>query len=195
MPTLLFGILLFLAPAILNVEAFTPTLRLSLLTLIFIGTFGVPSLLIYYLYRSGYVKSLQMEELADRRIPYFLTALVYTGVTFLFAFRMEGISTLAPEIGVLLGSISLSILSVGLISLYWQISAHSVGISGVIGAIAAIMAKFGETDLMLVLALLIILAGLVASARLQLNAHNPAQISAGFAVGLLISVASVIWLV
>jgi hypothetical protein len=100
MPTFLFGILLYLAPSILGVDSFSGTLRISLLILIFIGTFGVPSLLIYYLFRSGYVRSLQLDTLDDRRLPYFLTAIVYTGLTFLFAFRMQLLSSIAPGIAI-----------------------------------------------------------------------------------------------
>ncbi|WP_317168081.1 hypothetical protein [Spirosoma taeanense] len=195
MPTLLFGVLLFQVPSVLGMDAFTPTLRLSLLVLIFVGTFGVPSLLIYYLFRSGYIRTLHMTTLEERRLPYFLTALVYTAVTFLFAFRMQLISTIAPEIAVLLGSITISILLVALISLYWQISAHSVGIGGVLGAIGGIMLKFGQTDLFFPLLVLVLLTGFVGSARLKLNAHTPAQIGAGLLLGLTISVVAVFWLV
>jgi hypothetical protein len=195
MPTFLFGILLYLAPSILGVDSFSGTLRISLLILIFIGTFGVPSLLIYYLFRSGYVRSLQLDTLDDRRLPYFLTAIVYTGLTFLFAFRMQLLSSIAPGIAILLGSITLSILLVGLISIYWQISAHSVGIGGVVGIVAGIITKFGETDLVLVLAALIMLTGMVASARLRLNAHTPAQIGAGLMLGLSTSMMTVFWLI
>ncbi|GAB3881156.1 hypothetical protein GCM10028825_01890 [Spirosoma agri] len=195
MPTLLFAILLYLAPSIVGVDAFSGTLRLSLLVLIFIGTFAVPSLLIYYLYRSGYVQSLQLDTLADRRLPYFLTAIVYAGLTFLFGFRMQLLSSVAPEIAILLGSVTVSILLVGLISLYWQISAHSVGIGGVVGAVAGIITKFGEVDLVFVLAILVILAGLTGSARLQLNAHTPAQIGAGFGLGFFLSMLTVQFLI
>lgn len=195
MPTLLFGILLYAAPGVLGIDAFSMTLRISLWVLIFIGTFAVPALLIYYLYRSGLVQSLHLDALADRRLPYFLTALVYTFVTYLFAFRMQLVSTVAPEIAVLLGSTTLSILLVGLISLYWQISAHSVGIAGVVGAVGGIVVKFGETNLFLLLAGFIVLAGMLASARLKLNAHTPAQIGAGLALGLVVSLGAVFWLV
>lgn len=195
MPTLVFGILLFQVPSVLGVDVFSATLRLSLLILIFIGTFGVPALLIYYLYRSGYVQTLHLTTLTDRRLPFFLTALIYAFLTFLFAFRMELISTVAPEIAVLLGSISLSILLVGVISLYWQISAHSVGMSGVVGIIAGIMLKFSQTDLFIPLLLSVLLMGFVGSARLRLNAHTPAQIGAGVVLGLTVSLAAVFWLV
>ena len=194
MPTLLFGLLLFQAPAVLGMDAFSGSLRFSLLVLIFVGTFAVPSLLIYYLFRSGYVRSLYLNTLADRRLPFFLTALVYLFLAYLFAFRMEGISDLAPEIGLLIGGIAVSILLVGIISLSWQISAHGVGIGGVVGIVGSMMLRFDLTDLFFSLLLLVALTGLVGSARLKLNAHTPAQVGAGLALGLLVSFATVYWL-
>lgn len=195
MPTFVFGVLLFQTPAVLGVDVFSPTLRGSLLVLIFVGTFAVPALLIYYLFRSGYVQTLHLTTLADRRLPFFLTAGVYVLLTLLFAYRMELISTIAPEIAVLLGSIALSILLVGIVSLYWQISAHSVGISGVVGILAGVLLKFSQTDLFIPLLLGVLLTGLVGSARLKLNAHTPAQIGAGVVLGLGVSLAAVFWLV
>ncbi len=195
MPTFVFGILLFDVPSVLGVDVFSAGLRLSLLVLIFVGTFGVPALLIYYLYRSGYVQTPYLKTLADRRLPFFLTALVYTFMAFLFAFRMQLISTIAPEIAVLLGSIAVSILLVGIISLSWQISAHSVGVSGAVGIIAGIMLKFSQADLFMPLVAGVLLTGLVGSARLKLNAHTPAQIGAGAALGLGVSLLAVFWFV
>jgi hypothetical protein len=195
MPTFAFGVLLFQVPSVLGVDVFSAALRLSLLVLIFVGTFGVPALLIYYLFRSGYVQTLHLTTLADRKVPFFLTAFIYALLTILFAYRMEGISTIAPEIAVLLGSIAVSILLVGIISLYWQISAHSVGISGVVGIIAGIMLKFSQTELFIPLLLSVLLTGFVGSARLKLNAHTPAQIGAGVVLGLGVSLVAVFWLV
>jgi hypothetical protein len=194
MPTWLFGLLLFQVPSVLGMDAFSGSLRLSLLVLIFVGTFAVPSLLIYYLFRSGYVQSLYLNTLADRRLPFFLTALVYLFLAYLFAFRMEGVSSLAPEVGLLIGSIAVSILLVGIISLSWQISAHGVGIGGVVGIIGSMMLRFSVTDLFFPLLLLVLLMGFVASARLKLNAHTPAQVSAGLILGLSVSFMTVYWL-
>ncbi|GAB3992028.1 hypothetical protein GCM10028807_24180 [Spirosoma daeguense] len=174
-------------------DAFGASLRLSLLVLIFIGTFAVPSLLIYYLFRSGYVQSLQLTTLADRRLPYFLTAFVYLFLAYLFRFKMEGVSTLAPEIGILIASIAVSILLVGLISLSWQISAHGVGISGVVGVIGGFLLRYSLTDLFSTLLLLVIVTGFVASARLRLNAHTVTQVGAGLFLGLSVSLITVYW--
>jgi membrane-associated phospholipid phosphatase len=159
--------------------------------LIVVGTFAVPSLLIYFLFRSGYIRDLHLDDRADRRLPYLLTGFVYSFLTFLFAFRMQLISEVAPEIAIILGSITISILLVGVISLFWKISAHSVGIGGTIGALAGIIFKFSETDLLYTLAGMIILAGVIASARLHLNAHTLSQVSAGLVLGLLVSMSAV----
>ncbi|WP_128546246.1 hypothetical protein [Larkinella soli] len=195
MPTILFGILLFTAPGTLNLYALGLTAKLSLLVLICISTFFVPAFLIYFLYRAGFVSSLHLDSLADRRLPYFLTAVLYTAITLMFAFRMRPLSELVPEIGIILGSITVSVTLVGLISLFWKISAHSVGISGMIGALLGIAVKFGESDLLYPLLILVMLAGLLASARLHLNAHTPLQIGAGLCLGLAVSLTTVTLLV
>lgn len=195
MPTLLFGILLFDVPSVIGMDVYSGSLRLSLLVLIFIGTFAVPSLMMYYLLRVGYVQSLQLHSLSERRLPYFLTGLVYLFVAYLFAFRMELVSTIAPEIGLLLASSAVAILLVGVISLSWQISAHGVGLGGIIGLLGGFMYRFSLTDLFLPFILLVLLAGFVASARLKLNAHTPLQMNAGLGLGLVVSLLTVFWLV
>lgn len=194
MPTLLFGILLFMVPGAVGADAFTTRLRISLLSLITIGTFGVPALLIYFLYRASYLRSLTLDDRTDRHLPYLVTGLIYAGLTFVFATRLQLVSRVAPEIAVVLGSITLSILLVGLISLAWKISAHGVGIGGTLGALAGITHKFGETDLFWLVLLFVGLTGLLASARLHLNAHTPAQVGAGLVLGLLVSLSAVmVW--
>jgi len=195
MPTLLFGLLLFAAPGVMGVDAFAPRFRVNILLLITINTFLLPALLILLLYRTGYVRSLHMDNLSDRRLPYFLTAVLYTSTTMLFAFRPATLTALSPEIGIVLASITVSVTLVGLISLFWKISAHSVGISGMIGAVAGIATKFGQEQLLYPLIVLVFLAGMLASARLHLNAHTPSQVAAGFGLGLLVSLPTVYFLV
>ena len=193
MPTLLFGILFFQVPGVLGLDAFPAGFRSSLLLLITVGTFGVPAILIYYLFRSGFIPSLYLEERLDRRLPYLLTGIIYSVLTILFATRMQLVSDTSPQIAVILGGITVSIWLVGIISLYWKISAHSVGIGGVLGTLITITVKLGETDLIFLLVLFVGLAGLLMSARLYLNAHTLAQVNLGLLMGLIISVLAV-WL-
>jgi hypothetical protein len=195
MPTWLFGLLLYVAPARLNVEAYSYAVRLSLLVLVFIGTFAVPSLLIFYLYRTGFLSDLNMPERTDRRVPYLITGLAYSVVTYLFAFRMSLFSETSPGVAVVLGSITLSILLVGIINTFWKISAHTVGMGGVLGTVLPMLVKYGDTDLFIPFVALIALSGLVSTARLQLNAHTLGQVSAGLGLGVLVSGLAVFLLV
>ena len=176
-----------MAPNRLNVDSFSAPARLNLLFLIALLTFILPALLIFYLYRLGYVKSLKMETLPDRRLPYAGSAIVYGVSAYVLRFKFGGLSEVAPEIGTTLGGIALSIATVAAISLRWQISAHTVGIGGVVGAALALLIKYADLQLMYPTLGLLVLSGYLAGARLQLNAHTPAQIYAGFALGIFVS--------
>ena len=66
--------------------------------------------------------------------------------------------------------------------LRWKISAHLVGMGGLIGAIAAVNSMH-QLGLLPLLAVLIALTGLVASARLLSSDHTQAQVLAGGALG------------
>ena len=195
MPTWLFGLLLHLAPVRLNVDTYSSGVRLSLLFLVFTGTFAVPGLLILYLFRAGLLTNLNMPERHDRRLPYLITGIVYTVVTYLFAFRMSLFSETSPGVAIVLGSITLSILLVSLINTVWKISAHTVGMGGVLGTIMLMLLKHGDTDLFVPFVALLALSGMVATARLQLNAHTVGQVSAGLGLGLFVSGLAVFWLV
>lgn len=97
MPTFLLGMLFFTTPAVVGVDLFTPTVRFTLLGFVGMTTFVIPSLGIYYLYRAGYVQSLHLDNLADRRLPYFLTALLYGFATYFFRYQLAALSELSPK--------------------------------------------------------------------------------------------------
>lgn len=187
MPTILFSLLIFIAPASLGAESLELLMKLAVLGFIFIYTFALPGYFVYLLKRWGMITSLKLENLKDRRLPYFITAIIYTGLGY---FLYSKNSMLFP-CGFILWSIAAVILCVGIISLWWQISAHAAGIGGMIGALAGILVQFGEHNLFFPLLFLVILSGYVISARLALNAHTPAQVGAGFLLGLVLSLASI----
>ncbi|MEZ4905495.1 MAG: hypothetical protein R2822_28890 [Spirosomataceae bacterium] len=172
---------------------YSATIRLTLLGFIGITTFLIPCLAIYYLFRAGYISSLHLDGLADRRLPYFVTTLLYSFATYFFSIQLASLAEIAPEIGVILASVTISIALVGLISLRWKISAHATGMGGFLGALFGIVVKFNENHLIYPLLIGIVLGGMLLSARLQLNAHTPAQVGAGTALGILISIITV-WL-
>jgi membrane-associated phospholipid phosphatase len=182
LPTLCFFILLYVTPiAVLNVNN---DIKWRLLLIIFILTFLAPITAIFIYYISGGIKSLKMEEKEDRRFPFLMTTFFYLGATGLFLLG-RGFREL-PILAVITGSVTFSIGLVTLITYYWKVSAHSVGICGVVGFILGLRYKFGEDQLLIPLIISVLMAGILMSSRLQLNAHNSAQIFVGSLIGLLI---------
>jgi membrane-associated phospholipid phosphatase len=197
MPTLIFAILFYLAPeSIQNLELFNDSarvgmlsLKMGLLLLIFLQTFVLPVFSIYALHRFGFVGDLRMETLADRRIPYLVTVAIYTFVATFFTLKLKQF----PEVALIITGIAFSIAAVAIISLYWKISAHAVGVSGMVGALVGIAIKYGNSDLFYPILVVIMVAGFLMSARLHLNAHTPLQILAGTFLGLAVSVGVVLF--
>jgi membrane-associated phospholipid phosphatase len=197
MPTIIFGILFYVAPeSIQNLELFNQSarvglmsLKMGLLLLIFLQTFVLPVFTIYCLHRFGFVNDLRMETLEDRRIPYLVTVAIYTFIATFFTLKLKQL----PEIALIMTGIAFSIASVSIISLYWKISAHAVGISGTLGALIGIVIKFGSYELFYPIIIVILVGGLLISARLHLNAHTPAQVIAGSFLGLIVSLLVVLF--
>jgi len=187
MPTILFLLLLFIAPTPLGAEPLELLMKLAVAGFVFIYTFAIPAYIVYLMKRWGLISSLKLENLKDRRLPYFVTAIIYTVLGY---FLYSKNSMLFP-CGFILWSIAAVILCVGIISLWWQISAHAAGVGGMIGALAGVLVHLGEQNLFFPLLFLVILSGYVISARLALNAHTPAQVGAGFLIGLGLSLASI----
>jgi membrane-associated phospholipid phosphatase len=200
MPTLIFGVLFYIAPsAIPNLDTMNGraavtlgeshfSIKDGLLMLLFMYTFVVPALCIYYFKRLGWVQSLTLDTLTDRRLPYLASVAIYTLATVFCYLKLKQL----PQIALILGSITLAIALVAFISLYWKISAHAVGIAGALGAFVGIFLRYGEYNLFYPIVLTIILAGAVLSARLYLNAHTPPQVLSGFVLGFGVSLLTVI---
>jgi len=191
MPTFLLGLLFFASPNTIGVGVLSTNIRLTLLGFIGVTTFLLPCLAIYYLYRAGCVKSLHLDYLSDRRLPYFVTTIIYAFATYFFRIQLAPLAEIAPEIGIILGSVTVSIGLVGLISLRWKISAHGMGMGGFLGALFGIIVKFGENQLKYPFLIAVVLAGMLLSARLQLNAHTSAQVGGGISLGIFVSIATV----
>lgn len=197
MPTIIFGILFYVAPeAIQNLELFNDSarvglmsLKIGLLLLIFLQTFILPVFTIYCLHRFGFVRNLKMETLEDRRLPYVVTVAIYTFVATFFTMKLKQL----PEIAIIMTGIAFSIAAVAIISLYWKISAHAAGISGTLGALIGIVIKFGSYELFYPIIAVILIGGLLIAARLHLNAHTPAQVIAGSFLGLIISLSVILF--
>lgn len=148
--------------------------------LVIITTFLIPLLLILLMVRRGMIKSIAIQDKADRFYPFTIMAIFYFLASYMFR-QLE----LAPFFQMFLfGALMLVILSM-LITIYWKISLHMTAIGGLIGTIIALTFRL-MIDLSIYLFVIIIAAGLIGYARLKLNSHTSLQVYSGFIMGVLL---------
>lgn len=184
--TYLFALLFVLAPDLVGVSAFEAPALGSLLLLLCLNTFIAPALIIYYFKKMGVITSVYVDDVQERRLPYLACVLIYGIATYLFGWQLQPIGELAPQISVILASVTVSLVLVTMISYFWKISAHATGIGGSIGMLSGLLVRFEEPSLFGPLLTAILIGGWLMSARLQLNAHTPSQIVAGVFCGLFV---------
>ena len=147
------------------------------LVLIF-STVILPLISIFFLIKSGKVSSLEMSNHKERSVPLFRTAL-WMGLGY---YILENILVFSPIIKAeLIGAISI-ILIASIISKYWKISLHLLGIGGLVGVLIALEIIYGNLQHLIII--FILLSGVVAMARIKEKAHNYPQVYIGFLGGL-----------
>ncbi len=155
-------------------------LRRSIIIIVLISTCILPVSVIPLFLQTGLIKSLQMETSKERIIPLMSTAVFFMlGYFFLKKFQLPAFIPLF-----FLGTLVAVLASLS-ISFFWKISVHMVGIGGLLGALVSMSLKYGvNTHVWLLIAIFV--SGLLGSSRLAVGAHNPKQVYAGFALGLII---------
>ncbi len=148
-----------------------------LMWIAFLTTFVFPVVFILILYRRGMIKSLNMDDREERVFP-----LMVTGIFYFLMYYIVRQSQLDLVYNLLfLGSALLIILAL-IVSLYWKISMHMIGVGGMLGALIGVGVT-AYVDLVFYVILTTLVCGLVGFARLKLKAHTPAQVYAGFLAG------------
>ncbi len=154
---------------------------LSLYAVFFLTTVLMPSISFYILKRNGLVQSLAMRERQERFAPY-LSTVFYYGLLY---FVLRNGHYPQPFLSAVLGS-GLVVLAVTILNSFFKISAHSAGIAGVVAIYAVLLKQQWISNGQGVLFALILLTGIVCTARLSLKAHRAIEIYIGAAVGFFI---------
>jgi hypothetical protein len=147
--------------------------------LVFLSTFLIPISIIPFLLQLKLISAFQLKDRKDRIIPLFITAISY----YFSFYLLNRLPFHVPQfIKVLVLASAILILINLLINLKWKISAHLIGIGGLL-ALIFIFSIIYYANLLYVLVLITVVSGITAYARLELNAHNPKQIYWGFLLG------------
>lgn len=140
-------------------------------------TILLPVLMIFLLLRNGVIESVELKKREDRKYPILFTIVFHiANYYFLSKAHLPG-----PYMFFLLAAM-FSLIFTLIVTYYWKISMHMTGIGGVCGAFLT-LAFIWPVDLRILIAGLFVLAGVIGSSRLILNAHTPAQVGTGFLAG------------
>ena len=160
-----------------GITRFTPGNDLTFLGITFTMTCLIPALLITMMKRWKLIQSFEMEEREDRLGPLFVMVLfLYATLRFFNKIQLFSVFSFY-----LTTAIVVTILAF-IITFFWKISLHSLGW----GSFVACLFVMTTASMRLYLPYFIagiIIAGVVAAARLKLKSHSNAQIYSGFAMG------------
>jgi hypothetical protein len=157
--------------------AISKEMKTAILLLIGISTFIIPTLISFLLLNKKVITSLEMETQKERIIPYSFTIIVY-----FFTLYMLNKAPIPPLISKFILATTISIILAFIINFKSKISAHMIGIGGLLGALITVAILLHVYMLPIIICVFII-AGLLGSSRLILNAHTSSQVYAGFALG------------
>ncbi len=176
MPSLVFGLLFFGVP---QATSLPEEFKIRIFYLIVSATLLIPMVLMLGLRWSGLVKSLHFEEKSDRRVPFLLVTLFYVLTTYFLKEKTE----LDPILWQGMGVITLAVVLLTGVTYFWKMSAHLTGIGGVLAVTGIMGLYFPSVMVAYLLVGTLLLGGIVASSRLYLDAHSPAEVYAGLVVG------------
>lgn len=162
----------------------------TFIVLIFIVTFLLPMLNIGIFKVFGTIRSFAMHDRRERIIPFVFICIIYVAVTYLFYSRTK--FSLNDNFLKLMMLIDLLVIVGTVSTFFFKVSIHSLGIWGLIG-ITLLLTKIAEVNRLFYITIgLILMAGLVMSSRLSLDAHTPREVMLGAALGLATSLTGMI---
>jgi len=188
--TYLFGLFAFTLPS-----AFIPLKEeghFKFVILIFCVTFLLPALNIGLFKATGAIKSFTMMDRRDRVVPFFFLTVLYCAITYLFYSRTR--ISIHDNLLKFLIIIDVLVIVGTLVTIFYKVSIHSMGVWGIVGILLPLNKVVEDGALFYPMLGSIVVAGLVMSSRLQLNAHTPREVMIGSILGLATSFGCIVLL-
>ncbi len=120
-----------------------------------------------------------MNDAKERLIPFLATGAFY--IWGYVVFRKSGMPQIFDII--LLGA-TITLFATFMLNLFWKISAHA-GAMGCLLVITFALSFISAGSLNYLVVFMVLLAGIIGSSRLVLNAHNASEIFIGYFIGIM----------
>ncbi len=175
-------VLLVLSLPVLEILLLNLLLRTMIVGLLLVNNVIIPLFAVQILKSQGVVKSFSMESKAERNIPYMLNVILYAITTYMLGRTgyIDKSLVLVPFLALLIS------LLLYIFNRWIKISAHLAALGSLTAFIILLRFYYG-LDMILPFIFAVFISGLVASARLYLQAHSPKEIWLGFALGFFVS--------
>lgn len=157
--------------------------RLTSAIVVFLVTAIIPLGVIIGMMRMGLVSDLAISNRRQRPVPFAVSAVCYAAAAvYLYSCRAPGWLCLFFT-----GAAAAAVCAL-VISFWWKISAHALGMGGMCGMLLWLAAHrlSGAAPIPLIIAA-IVMSGAVASSRIYLNRHTPMQTYAGWGLALVLA--------
>jgi hypothetical protein len=164
----------------ISIEMIPLKLKLMLTGMVFISASLIPLGLIFVLYKLGLINSMYMNTREERLFPLLVIAIFY----YLTYYLLKGIPIPLIFHMYMLGATFLIIVLMA-VNFFRKVSLHAAGMGAVTGLVAGTAFHDGA-NLAPVMIVCLLISGLVASARIKLNAHQPADVYLGWLTGAVI---------
>lgn len=154
-------------------------LEITIIGLVFASTYIVPLLFLLTLKKSDVIKSYHLEDPHERKFP----LMFFISISFLLSTLIKK-SQSTIELSLFFYGMTIAMF-IAYVLLYFRFKAslHMVGIGGLIGFFIFFSYEF-EINLLVLISILFILAGVVAINRLKLKAHHLKEVYWGALIGL-----------
>lgn len=191
--TYMLVLLLLINPYLFGVYSIGDEFSRVLILQVFLSTFFIPGFAVAMLRFTGLISSLELKTKQERIGPY-----VITGMFYIWMFRnFLGNAQVPTAFSAFLLGAAIGLFIAFFINIFSKISAHAVGMGGLLGMVIITLLLFShdtflinlgsigayEVSMYWVLMLTVLLAGLVGTARLILQAHEPTDLYGGYLVG------------
>jgi len=173
--------------------------RIIFILPIFFSTFLIPLISVIMMRMLNMIPSLEMPDKQDRIGPF-----IASGMLYFWAYLSLENNPMIPEpfLVFMLGA-TIGLLFAFLINLVEKISLHAVGVGGMFGSTLLFYTYYSYSEFSFmgytietyfVLFLVILISGMVGTARLWLRQHIPLQVYMGFVVGIFAQFLALMWL-
>lgn len=180
MATYLIAIVGFYFPVMLSIS---PQNFRIILGIVFGFTFLLPMINIIMFRYFGTISSYTLHSRNERLVPFIAIAIIYVVMIFLFYNKLP----LSDSFNKLMTIAAALVVFSAVITFFYKVSVHSLAACGMIGILLPLNKAIENNVLLWPTAAIIIIAGLIMSARLYLNAHTFNEVIlgavAGFSIG------------